>query len=68
MPFYGQPETSKGDVDMLIRIMCKITGQSPISGNVIMASAENGKFYLTMADVQKQMKNFIRDSSLKIYS
>lgn len=61
-------ENSEEDVDRLIQVIAKIAGHIPSSANRHSAFVHNETKALSKANVKKQMKDFIKTATIKVYS
>jgi selenocysteine lyase/cysteine desulfurase len=59
---------SEEDIDTLIGVLGKIARQSRSSANTQVTSANDGKFHLSLKEVQKQMNDFARVIARKVYA
>jgi selenocysteine lyase/cysteine desulfurase len=61
-------ENSKEDVDRLINVLGKIATQRNSKTGWNSTSSHKGVAKLSQKDMQRQMKDFVRDSALRVYS
>jgi selenocysteine lyase/cysteine desulfurase len=61
-------ENSENDVDAFIQVLTEIAGQAQIIKEGSSASVANGKPVLKKAEVQQQMKDFVRVKAKRVYN